>query len=47
MVGGLIQVGLGKLTAEDLARILRDRVRVVEVPTAAPEGLTMERVWYP
>lgn len=47
MAGGLIQVGLGKLSADDLLRILEGRQRVVEVPTAAPEGLTMEWVFYP
>ncbi len=46
MAGGLIQVGLGKLDRPDLARILAARERAVDVPTAAPEGLTLEQVWY-
>ena len=47
MVGTLLYVGMGKLAADDLPRILISRDRTLAGPTAPPEGLYMTGVWYP
>jgi tRNA pseudouridine38-40 synthase len=46
LVGALVAVGLGKLTTDDLARILASRERTNEVQTAPAKGLFLWRVKY-
>jgi len=46
MVGTLLDVGAGKLTPEDVARILDARDRTLAGPTAPPGGLCLEKVDY-
>ncbi|MBN1955737.1 MAG: tRNA pseudouridine(38-40) synthase TruA [Anaerolineae bacterium] len=46
LVGTLLQVGWGKITVEDLARILASRDRECAGPTAPPRGLCLVRVNY-
>ena len=46
MMGALLEVGAGKLDPEQLRDILLRGERTERVPTAAPGGLTLERVWY-
>ncbi len=47
IVGTLIQVGRGKLTPEEFAKILADRNRNHIGFAAPPHGLFLERVFYP
>jgi tRNA pseudouridine38-40 synthase len=46
LTGALVGVGLGKLTLEDLARMLKERRRTQVVETAPALGLCLERVFY-
>jgi len=46
LVGSLVAAGEGKLTAAELGRILRSRVRTAQVQTAPPHGLFLRRVRY-
>lgn len=46
LTGALVNVGLGKLTPEDLAGLLRSRRRIPAVVTAPPQGLFLVRVIY-
>jgi tRNA pseudouridine38-40 synthase len=47
IVGTLVDVGLGKLSADDLARILESRDRRLAGPTAPAHGLYLYAVRYP
>ena len=46
IVGALVKVGEGKLTAEQLAQLLRGRKRTALVETAPAHGLFLWRVFY-
>jgi tRNA pseudouridine38-40 synthase len=46
LVGGLMQVGLGRMTADGLMEYLEARVSTAIVPAAPARGLTMEKVFY-
>ena len=46
IVGALVKVGEGRLTAEQFAVVLRRRKRVPLVETAPAKGLFLWRVWY-
>ena len=46
LVGALVAVGEGKLPAEQVREILASRVRTNLVPTAPPQGLFLEKVFY-
>lgn len=46
ITGTLVQVGLGKLTPEDVANILKAKDRTKAGPTAPPFGLYLYRVHY-
>lgn len=46
LVGCLVDVGRGKLTPADVARILASRERTALVVTAPPEGLCLVKVFY-
>lgn len=46
LVGALVRVGEGKLTAEQLAALVRAGRRVPLLETAPAHGLTLWRVWY-
>ena len=46
LVGGLVAVGLGKLTVDDITRVLASRERTNEVQTAPAKGLFLWRVKY-
>lgn len=47
LAGSLLNVGIGKLTPDDIEDILISRVRTTLVTTAPARGLTLERVDYP
>ena len=47
MVGTLVQVGLGRWTAEDVRVALAARDRAAGGPTAPPDGLYLTAVGYP
>jgi tRNA pseudouridine38-40 synthase len=47
MTGTLVEVGLGRRTAADVAAVLEGGLRAAAGPTAPPQGLFLERVWYP
>ena len=47
MVGTLVQVGLGRWTAVDVAQALAARDRAAGGPTAPPDGLVLTGVGYP
>lgn len=47
IVGTLLAVGSGDLSPEDIPRILLSRDREQAGPTAPPEGLYLEQVFYP
>jgi tRNA pseudouridine38-40 synthase len=47
LVGGLVKVGLGKLTVEDFGRILRAKSRSEAPPNAPAHGLYLTSVSYP
>lgn len=44
--GTLINVGIGKISAADVERFLKNKKRVKEIQTAPPQGLCLERVYY-
>jgi tRNA pseudouridine38-40 synthase len=46
VAGTLVEVGLGKRTPESLAALLLTRDRSLAGPTAPPQGLTLEEVFY-
>ncbi len=46
LVGTLLEVGMGRLTPEDVLRILEAKDRRLAGPTAPPEGLCLLRVEY-
>lgn len=46
LAGALLKVGAGKLTAEDIRRILASRRRTAIVETAPPQGLCLVNVRY-
>jgi tRNA pseudouridine38-40 synthase len=46
LTGGLVQVGLGKLSSADLKKILAGRQRTAMPPTAPPHGLYLVKVFY-
>ncbi|WP_031517157.1 tRNA pseudouridine(38-40) synthase TruA [Desulfofalx alkaliphila] len=46
IAGTLIQVGLGKISPEDLVNILNSKDRTQAGPTVPPQGLRMEKVYY-
>lgn len=46
LVGALVDVGLGKLTPEDLHEILKSRCRTHKIVTAPAKGLFLETVFY-
>ncbi|MBS1963769.1 MAG: tRNA pseudouridine(38-40) synthase TruA [Bdellovibrionales bacterium] len=47
IAGTLMEVGLGKRPASDMAEILRTGNRELVGKTAAAQGLWLEKVWYP
>jgi tRNA pseudouridine38-40 synthase len=47
IVGTLLDVGRGKLKAEDLPRVFEARDRSLSGPTAPPEGLYLVCLKYP
>jgi tRNA pseudouridine38-40 synthase len=46
IVGTLLLLGRGKITLSDFERILEARDRRFAGPTAPPQGLVLEKVWY-
>lgn len=46
MTGSLVDVARGRRTPESLAQVLASRDRAQAGPTAPPEGLCLEKVWY-
>jgi tRNA pseudouridine38-40 synthase len=46
LVGTLVNVGLGRITPDEVAAVLHGRVRVPLVKTAPAHGLFLERVFY-
>ncbi|MDP7034862.1 MAG: tRNA pseudouridine(38-40) synthase TruA [Planctomycetota bacterium] len=46
LVGTLLEVGRGKMTPEEVAKILAARDRTLAGPTAPPHGLYLDRVFY-
>lgn len=46
LTGALVSVGLGKLTAAEIAQLIKTRRRIPEVVTAPPQGLFMVKVIY-
>jgi tRNA pseudouridine38-40 synthase len=46
-VGALVQVGLGRQSAADLADLLREPRPAVAGPAAPPQGLCLMKVNYP
>jgi tRNA pseudouridine38-40 synthase len=46
MVGTLVEVGLGRRPADDVARLLREGCRAAAGRTAPPHGLSLMEVWY-
>lgn len=46
IVGTLVHVGLGKIKREDLNNIIQGRNRTLAGPTAPPQGLFLEKVYY-
>lgn len=47
IVGTLVDVGRGKLTAQDVERMLLAKDRTLAGQTAKPYGLSLEKVYYP
>lgn len=46
LAGFLVRVGVGELQPEDAATILASKERTARVPTAAPQGLFLWKVYY-
>jgi tRNA pseudouridine38-40 synthase len=46
LVGGLVDVGQGKLAPEELEKILHSHRRTPAITTVPPEGLCLEKVFY-
>jgi tRNA pseudouridine38-40 synthase len=46
LTGALVSVGLGKLTAAEIAQLIKTRRRIPAVVTAPPQGLFMVKVIY-
>jgi tRNA pseudouridine38-40 synthase len=46
LTGALIAVGRGSLTVEEFVRLLRQAAPATLGPTAPPQGLCLQRVWY-
>jgi len=46
LVGALVAVGQGKLSVEDMERILKSKTRTHEIATAPAIGLCLEKVFY-
>jgi tRNA pseudouridine38-40 synthase len=46
LAGCLFDVGLGKLSPEDVVNIRDTRTRTHQIQTAPPEGLFLDKVWY-
>lgn len=46
LAGGLVNVGTGRLTPDDIVRILHSRERTALVETAPPQGLFLDLVLY-
>jgi tRNA pseudouridine38-40 synthase len=46
LVGALVAAGLGKLTPEDIERLLKSKKRTQEIVTAPAVGLCLEKVFY-
>ena len=46
LAGALVNVGLGKLTAAEIAGLLKSRRRIPAVVTAPPQGLFLAKVLY-
>lgn len=46
IVGTLVQVGIGRIKSEDVERIIEGRNRSLAGPTAPPQGLFLEEVFY-
>jgi tRNA pseudouridine38-40 synthase len=46
MVGTLVEVGRGNLTAADVEKLLRERSSAPAAWTAPPSGLFLEKVKY-
>jgi tRNA pseudouridine38-40 synthase len=46
IVGALIEVGRGRLSSQDLERMMRERDRTKCPPPAPPQGLCLEKVKY-
>jgi tRNA pseudouridine38-40 synthase len=46
LVGGLLRVGEGKITAERLIAYREEKTITSEVPTAPARGLFMDKVFY-
>lgn len=47
LVGTLVEVGLGRRSADDIARLLRQKPGLETSPPAPPQGLFLSRVVYP
>lgn len=47
LVGGLVNVGTGRLTPDQVRQILESKKRTMLVETAPPQGLFLEKVFYP
>ncbi len=46
LTGALVDVGLGRLTPDDIPEILASKVRTQRVFTAPPQGLCLVQVFY-
>mgnify|MGYP001106611512 CR=1 FL=1 len=46
IVGTLVYIGLGKIQRKDLPEIIKSKDRTIAGPTAPPQGLFLERVFY-
>jgi tRNA pseudouridine38-40 synthase len=46
MTGTLIEIGRGKIKSERVSEMLNSKNRKLAGPTAPPEGLYLEKIWY-
>ena len=46
IIGTLLKVNEGKLSADDITRIIESKDRNLAGPTAPPQGLTMLKIIY-